>query len=369
MKKIFLLIITLIFITPLTIKAVEINETTIIGKEQITVGESFTESILISFNELKQTYDQTQGIFYLKYELTFDDEIFSITAQESPDWDTIIYQEGDKYYVLSIVNTDNKLKNNCPNSFLYCGDYQNTIEFFPNKTVSTTTEISISNFELATLEISHTNQEYTIDDLIITPIENIKNHSLIIKQPENNNEDINAKENIITNITPEDVNNKIIKSLHQEPVISEIPSNLLSNIEIKGYQFEFNKYKNNYTIVISNDINSLDLVITTEDETASYEIIGNEDLNDNSKIIIEVTSSTKEINIYTLNIDIIEDNEAENSPPKKVSLMTFKEIYHKYKVYIIASSIIIGVFLLILLIIKIISKIKDKKIEDLTNKF
>lgn len=368
MKKIYLLIITLILLFPVSTKAVAIKDINIIGKEQITIGESFTESILISFNDLEQTYNQSDGLLYLKYEVSFDPKIFSIISYESPDWDTIFYQENDKYYVLSIVNNENKLKNNCPTSFLYCGNYQNTIEFFTNKTTSASTDITVSNLELALLDISTSRQEPTIEDIVINT-SNYSNTRILTINQVTENIDILEKEDIIINITSEEIDNKIISALELEPVISDIPSPLLSNLEITDYQLKFNKHKNNYELEISKDISSLDITVIPEDDDATYTITGNENLTNNSQITIEVTASNNQVNIYKINITVKETIPDESLLTSTKNSLDINTLYLKYKKYLIPGTIIIGSLLLILIIIKIISKIKDKKIEDMTNKF
>lgn len=368
MKKIYLLIITLILLFPVSTKAVEIKDINIIGKEQITIGESFTESILISFNDLEQTYNQPDGLLYLKYEISFNPEIFSIISYESPDWNTIFYQEDDKYYVLSIVNNENKLKNNCPTSFLYCGNYQNTIEFYAKKTTSSSADITISNLELALLDISTSRQEPTIEDIVINTSNYSNTRTLTIYEAIETI-DIPKKEDIIITITSEEIDNKIISALEQELVISDIPSPLLSDLKITDYQIKFNKHKNNYELEIPKDVSSLDITVTPEDDDATYTINGNENLTNNSEITIEVTASNNQVSIYKINITVKEPIPDETLLTSTKNSLDFNTLYLKYKNYLIPGVIIISLFLLLLIIIKIISKIKDKKIEDMTNKF
>ena len=368
MKKIYLLIVTLILLFPISTKAVEIKNINILGKEQITIGESFTESILISFDDLEQTYNQSDGLLYLKYELSFDPEIFTIISYESPDWDTIFYQENDKYYVLSIVNNENKLKNNCPTSFLYCGNYQNTIEFFTNNTTTSSTNIAITNLELGLLDIATSRQTPTIEDIMIENPEYSNIHTLAINQTQEN-VDHTKKEDIIIDITTEEINNKIIAALELEPIISDIPSSLLSDLNIADYQIKFNKHKNNYELEIDENISSLDITVTPEDDNATYTITGNENLNNNSQITIEVTASNNQVNTYKINITVKDSLNDESLLTSTKNSLDIKDLYLKYKKYLLPGVIIIGALLLILLIIKIISKIKDNKIEDMTNKF
>jgi len=366
MKKFCLYLIALVIFFPIKVKAVELNKVTIIGRENVTIGEPFTESILITFNDLQKSYSQSQGILYLKYEIKFDNTILSITNLESPDWDTIIYQENNKYYVLSIINTENNLQNYCVNSFLYCGDYSATIEFSLAKTDSTESLITIDNLEFALLDLSVSTSEYTMDDIIIKKNENSEVHSLTINQTETTT-GTNLKENIIIDISPEEINEKISQALNQEPIITSRSSNLLNKLEITGYDLDFNKYKNNYTITIPTELTTLDLQIITEDENATYKVLGNENLINNNQITIEVTSTDNQVNNYIINVKKISSITDENVISSQKQ--TIKEIFIKYERYIKYATIILGSILIILIIIKIISKIKDKKIEDLTNKF
>jgi len=239
MKKIYLLIIAIILLFPTDTNAAAVNDITIIGKENIAIGEPFTESILITFDDIEKKYEQTLGILYLKYEIAFDSSFLVPTAIESPDWDTIIYQENEKYYVLSVVNTENRLQNNCLNSFLYCGEYNATIEFFLSKTDISESLISISNIEMALLDIKNNSDEYILEDIIIKNNEQNKIHHLTINQSETNLE-INPKEDIITEITKEELTTKITQALNQEPIISTIASNLLTDIKITDYSIDFN---------------------------------------------------------------------------------------------------------------------------------
>lgn len=368
MKKLYLIIIALIIFIPIKINAIEINNINLVGKKQVTVGELFTESILISFDDLTQSYDQEQGIFYIKYEIIFDPEIFSITSYESPDWDTYIYKEEDKYYVLSIVNTENKLKQNCPNSFLYCGEYQNTIEFFPNKTTLTDTNITITNVELGILGVYESTQLPSIAEIIIKPIDYEKKYDLMINQAEESIE-ISPKEDIVMTISDQEIEDKINNALSQKPVKSEITSNFLKNIVITDHSIKFNKYQNNYKIKIPKSLKKVDIEVILEDANATYEIIGNENLTNNSQISIIVTSTDNEINTYI--IDVTQETSSSNKEIIAATNSSFKfsKIYPKYKKYLIPTIIIIGIILLTIIISKIISKIKDKKIEDMTNKF
>jgi len=366
MKKFYIFIISLLLLNPIIVKAVEVKETTIIGKENIDIGEQFTESIIINFDNLERNYTQKQGILYVKYELMFDSDLLKIVSIESPDWDTIIYEEEEKYYALSIVNTENRLQNNCINSFLNCGDYSATLEFVLNKTNSSSSSIAINNIELALLDITKYNEEYVFEDITIQTKEVTEKHTIIINSISDPLEPI-EKVSIIKKITPEEIKEKINTSLKQEPIIESTISNLLSNIQISGYEIDFNKYKNDYTLYISSEDNNLDLEVKTEDELTTYKITGNEELKNNSKITIDVILKDEVINKYIINIKKTINEESEKTTSSQQ--LNLKDIINKYQKYIKYIIISTGIILLIIIVLLIISKIKDKKIEDMTNRF
>ncbi len=364
--KLLITIITIYIIFPSNILAASVKDITIMGKENITLGETFTESLIISYDGIEKAYDKTLGIVYVKYEISFDDNILLITDIETPDWDTIVYEQEDKYYVLSTVNTENRFQNKCYDGILYCGPYNATIEFFPIKSQEKPTEITITNIETALLDINDQNKEYTIKDLEIIKSDKEKKHALSLTKDKEETE-IQSKETIVTKINSDDIENQITKSLKQEPIVIEESSNLLRKLVISGHDIEFNKYKNNYLITIPENKNTLDLQIVLEDKEATYEIVGHDDLKKNDyKVTITVTSKDKKENIYTINVEQEAIDNDEETKPTKLSI---KEIYHKYQTYFIIGGIALGIIIIIIIITKIVSKIKDNKLDKMTDKF
>lgn len=87
----------------------------------------------------------------------------------------------------------------------------------------------------------------------------------------------------------------------------DIVSALLENLEVKNYEIspEFNSYVNSYDVTVDYEITSLDLLITTLDKKASYEVIGNSDFNIGTNIVtINVTSRDSSMTeSYVLNVN------------------------------------------------------------------
>ena len=66
----------------------------------------------------------------------------------------------------------------------------------------------------------------------------------------------------------------------------------------------FDKNKTSYELKVVEDVTSLTLLVTLEDETATYEVIGNSDfvLGEHNKVIVKVTAQDKTVKEYELNV-------------------------------------------------------------------
>lgn len=84
--------------------------------------------------------------------------------------------------------------------------------------------------------------------------------------------------------------------------VNGVSSNLIESMIIDGYKLDFSPEKNSYNLKIDRDVKSLEFDITLEDIDAEYEIIGNSNLKNGSKINIVVTGSDNKDNIYTITI-------------------------------------------------------------------
>lgn len=110
----------------------------------------------------------------------------------------------------------------------------------------------------------------------------------------------------------------------------------ISEINIKGYDINFSKNKQVYSLKIDNE-KKLDIEIVLEDPTSSYKIVGNDNLKDGSIIKINTTSKDGSTREYQIII------EKENK--------TF--------LYIIGTILILSIVGLIVYVV--ISKIKENK--------
>ena len=119
------------------------------------------------------------------------------------------------------------------------------------------------------------------------------------------NENLKVGENVITITLKDDVNNEQVykvkvNRLNEGETLGDNPN--IQDISIKGYSLQFNYDKESYKLVIGKE-KSLDISVVMDDENATYEILGNNDLKDGSIIKI-VTKSMDESKTKTYTIEI-----------------------------------------------------------------
>ena len=101
-------------------------------------------------------------------------------------------------------------------------------------------------------------------------------------------------------VTSEDGNSRMylitVKYKSPEEVLSS--DNTIKELTIKDYKINFDPNKNNYTVRIDENVKTLDIDVTLNDEKAKYVIEDNKDLKNNSKIKIIVTAEDGKENTY-----------------------------------------------------------------------
>lgn len=142
-------------------------------------------------------------------------------------------------------------------------------------------------------------------------------------------------------VTAEDDTTKIYKIIVTRK--KEISSNAdLKLVNIKGYNLKFDGASKTYHLKINYEDKKLDIECLTEDENATYEINGNENLKNGSIIKINVTAENKETQIYR----IIISKEKE----EKQSIIPV----------IIFSIVIVVILIIVFVVLKINKNKKDK---------
>lgn len=170
-----------------------------------------------------------------------------------------------------------------------------------------------SNIYLSSLSLSSGNIEFDkntfeYETTVLYEVENIE----VLATPEEEtskvtvegNENLKVGDNYINvKVTSESGESKsyIIKvnRLQEGETLGDNPN--IKNITIEGYDLEFDPEKIDYKLVIKKET-SLNIDVTMEDENATYEIEGNENLEDGSIITIKTTSPDGSTNEYTIEI-------------------------------------------------------------------
>lgn len=372
MKK-FIFLILLLVILPLNVKAASIKNTTLVSGNEAIIGKTYSVSFGVNFDGIQKGSADSLGIAAVTYELVFDDSVFEIidVISSSDTWESEVYKDDGKYYVLSMVTDSNRLMNKCIDGILYCADYIISLEFLVKDTETTETSIQIGDVEAGLLNMI--DKTYTEDEIMenatyisynnyVSKIITLKKEEITnnkenkensSSKTDNNTEEVNKP----TNVDSSKPTNKVTTpTKNEEPNVQKSNNNYIGSLEIENYAISFDKTVTNYDLFVENDVNSLNLKIVLEDNNAKYRTKGTYNLSENNnKVEIIVTAQNGDKKTYTINVqkeskDVIQ-NKTEN---KKF------EIDSKY----IKLGIIIGSCLLILIIvISIINSRNNKKID------
>lgn len=132
----------------------------------------------------------------------------------------------------------------------------------------------------------------------------------------------------------------------------ELSSNTkLKSIDIKGYDFKIDGNSITYHLTIKENVSKLDISVVTNDDKATYEIVGNEKLKDGSEIKINVTAENNEKASYRIII---------NKEKEKNSILPF---------ILIGSLILIIIIVIIVIVMRKKKNNKDKENDNNTKEF
>ena len=141
----------------------------------------------------------------------------------------------------------------------------------------------------------------------------------------------------------------------------ESSNNYIEELEIEGYNLKFREFTTEYELTVDKDVNSLKVNVKLLSDKAKYKVTGNDDLKANDNTIkIEVTAENGEKNIYTIKVN----HEKEVVQEKRIveEMKWYENTYVKY------GAIALGIIIGIIIIVNIILRIKDFKIEKKLNK-
>lgn len=300
-KTIFLIVLFTLLIIPIKIDALTVQKVDVYAPSyNNNVGDEFAITYTASFLGVEKNNTESDGVYLVVYEIEFDDTILGITEINSPGYDSYVYKENGKYYVLSEVNESNK--NKCIDNFLACSDYSGILTFKVLKTPTTTTIVKLNNFAAGGFKIDYSGASYTLENM--KESENISQITKTINLAKSSETASNHK-NIVTETKPI-IDDKTISSskntsINQTTDPTKSTNNQLMSLEIDGYTIDFQKDRYTYKITIPKDINSLYVTATPKETTSTYSITGADDLkNNNNRVKITVKSESGDEVTYTI---------------------------------------------------------------------
>ena len=361
MKKIISLLLIL-FLIPINIKAISVKETTIDCKSEVNNNEMFDVKVKINFDEFDKKNENSEGISLVYYELMFDDEVLGINDVNNNEWNTKIYRDKEnKYYAISELSK-NDSDNKCKDKKLYCGDYEVSFSFYGKKK-SNETEIKIGDVIIGILPVVDSKKELTEEDVTFINVSGKSSKVISIKDSKNDKiDDIN--DIVIVKDKVEVTKEMVLESKDAKYSVEE-KDNYIEKLEIMDYDLKFRKYVNDYVLKVKDNVKTLGIKVELSNKNASYEIKGNDNLSDNSEIDIEVKALNGEINNYKIKIIKEKEEKIEKKEEEKSFLgikVDVKNLDYKLIGIIVAS--ILG----LIIIIKIIMKLHDRKLEKAIKK-
>lgn len=109
--------------------------------------------------------------------------------------------------------------------------------------------------------------------------------------------------NISTGFTLKVMQGAQVLKTYTLTLVQAIVNNDLASLEVKNYTIDFDKDKTNYTIIVENEVEKIDVVAKAEEESAKVKIEGNDKLEDgNNAVTITVTGKDNTTKTYTINV-------------------------------------------------------------------
>lgn len=299
------------------------------------ITEEDINHVIESIIEKEEDYT-TEEVSYIDY--IVNNETYELPEEETPEEiiietnipkETYVGEEIEVQYTMNKLNTTGritisgslnynqellKLTNiQIPENILVNGNIKNNHFIYilePKETIIITLKFIVLKEGITQIEINNINS--AINGIKININSNI-NEYLNIKEygkggdipiTENNpttNTNININTNISkTTLQPNKENNE--QSHITATTISLNNDTYIKELHIEGYDIEFDMTKYEYSIEITNEINSLPLNILLNSDTSSYHIKGNNLKNEKNKITITVQAEDGSVRNYIINV-------------------------------------------------------------------
>jgi len=355
MKYIKYLLFMFLIIIPINIKAVTISGLKIEGNKEVKKKDYIELQFKVTSSGLRAGNNHTLGIQYVYFILDYDNKDLQLVSLTSNNFNIELTNIEDKLYVLGTVKEESNAYS-CARNLLYCGDVVVNAKFYVGTPSKDAYDIKISNPSISLLDIN-SDRNYSFDDLETIDLETEYIHKIKILKDKNKK---STKPKSIVKLSKDTFlsTNEFTKKVLNNPNRASIKSdnNYLKSIDIEDHEISFNKDKEFYTINVNDNIDSINIDVELEDSSSSYKITGNNNFKDNdNKINIIVTSESGKERTYTIEVNVKESSNNTVLEEKKENKDKSNSIveYAKYG----------GIALVaLILIIVIIGKIKDRKI-------
>ena len=393
MKKRIIVVLLLILFLPIFTNAESSNTLEIRSVKYVKTGDKFQLITSTYFKDVnnpvlnKSSSSFTTGLYMFAFQFEFDEDVLEITGSEGENnvWNTAVYKSDGKYYLLAELNLNSKNSLFCSNEISYCNAANVFVNFNIKDTDKTSSNIKIVHMEGAlltsdgvselkdedvkfveqSLNVVHkleitkgeTSSQTTNSNPSIVEEKNInigneikkETSETVSKQPTINNNS-NKKTNTTTNTTTDNNTNN---QQNEEDQSNKAYNNYLKTLEIEGYRIDFSKHQSFYTIYVPIEVKELKVNAVAESSKATVNITGADNLEENNnKIVIEVTAENKDVKKYIINVKRIEDKAEEKSS-------SFEITEDQLKTAGIFAGIVAGIGLIIFIIVRI----RDRKIE------
>jgi hypothetical protein len=141
----------------------------------------------------------------------------------------------------------------------------------------------------------------------------------------------------------------------------------LKTLEVEDHDIYFYRERYKYKIVIDEDENSVKVKAIPEDSRTKVKITGADDLKKNDyKIIVKVTAENGTSDEYLIEASI---KEKIVEPEKKGLIEDIQSFFKNLNIKTEVIIAVIGGLVGLILVIKLVGKLKDRKIDKTMDKF
>lgn len=373
MKK-YLLALLLLFAVPSDIYALTINNSSVIGPNSATVGDTIKVKAKVEFAGLSKDGYKADGIAAVVLHFEVGDSLIFTNAYSVWNMELERIANTNEYILINAIDEDRPFDNACVDGYLYCGDtYEVELDFFVKDNNATENHISLKNIAVSTLKPEQLTKDLAEEDFKTSVNALYANYGIAIYEKQSTTPIVTPPAISSTETTTTDFQAAIkdvikteepIKKPSQSTSSSTKPSsqpngsnnNRLSSLTIENYDLKFYPDKEHYSLIVDNETEKLDLTVTTEDEKATYEISGAEHLEQGKENHIKITVTAENGNkkIYTL--DTTFASKKKEWFPGKVNIFG----YDIEKKYVVLGGLVLGVIVILIIVKIIFSIIKDK---------